>query len=572
MPEIRNIPGVYQVNTKRNREKLNFELGEKFLARIIDVGEEEILLKLLDGWKFPAKLKNPLDYMPNGLVKFEVDGFEDGKLILKLIQEQLSQHGDKDGIEEFLKNNNMNLNKEDYSLLREMIKHEIPLTKENITYMKNMDNLMNKIHSEEYMENFIYKYISSKGISVDSAEGNEIKDLLRGFFSSLEKLDLEDILILYENNIDISKENIDGFINVFKGSKDIFTLLKGLQEKGLQESVGTTENNDKEKLVGNNSKETVQIEVKSDNIEYKSQEKTASTENNIKNNTKNNMQNSTDNNTEKNTENNTQNDVENSTENSIRKSMGKNVEKNIENSGKNLEVSSENDSGNNKNNNINNEKGIESNIKNNIQKSGENKIKNVPENAAEDISLKDLHKEVKNQVELKTNEMKNIIKDLLDNIIKSDSKSYPKVMEMLKDNISNFKIFNSLSNEYYYLDLPINIRDNVYPCKLVIKDGREKGKVIDTKNVKIATSIKTMNMGVVDTFIRVDNSIMNVEIKCQRNWVKIVEKNKDKLLEMLSDSLYNIYIKVSEKEEEFNLSNCREFFGDSGLNKLNVKV
>lgn len=572
MPEIRNIPGVYQVNTKRNREKLNFELGEKFLARIIDVGEEEILLKLLDGWKFPAKLKNPLDYMPNGLVKFEVDGFEDGKLILKLIQEQLSQHGDKDGIEEFLKNNNMNLNKEDYSLLREMIKHEIPLTKENITYMKNMDNLMNKIHSEEYTENFIYKYISSKGISVDSAEGNEIKDLLRGFFSSLEKLDLEDILILYENNIDISKENIDGFINVFKGSKDIFTLLKGLQEKGLQESVGTTENNDKEKLVGNNSKETVQIEVKSDNIEYKSQEKTASTENNIKNNTKNNMQNSTDNNTEKNTENNTQNDVENSTENSIRKGMGKNVEKNIENSGKNLEVSSENDSGNNKNNNINNEKGIESNIKNNIQKSGENKIKNVPENAAEDISLKDLHKEVKNQVELKTNEMKNIIKDLLDNIIKSDSKSYPKVMEMLKDNISNFKIFNSLSNEYYYLDLPINIRDNVYPCKLVIKDGREKGKVIDTKNVKIATSIKTMNMGVVDTFIRVDNSIMNVEIKCQRNWVKIVEKNKDKLLEMLSDSLYNIYIKVSEKEEEFNLSNCREFFGDSGLNKLNVKV
>lgn len=572
MPEIRNIPGVYQVNTKRNREKLNFELGEKFLARIIDVGEEEILLKLLDGWKFPAKLKNPLDYMPNGLVKFEVDGFEDGKLILKLIQEQLSQHGDKDGIEEFLKNNNMNLNKEDYSLLREMIKHEIPLTKENITYMKNMDNLMNKIHSEEYTENFIYKYISSKGISVDSAEGNEIKDLLRGFFSSLEKLDLEDILILYENNIDISKENIDGFINVFKGSKDIFTLLKGLQEKGLQESVGTTENNDKEKLVGNNSKETVQIEVKSDNIEYKSQEKTASTENNIKNNTKNNMQNSTDNNTEKNTENNTQNDVENSTENSIRKGIGKNVEKNIENSGKNLEVSSENDSGNNKNNNINNEKGIESNIKNNIQKSGENKIKNVPENAAEDISLKDLHKEVKNQVELKTNEMKNIIKDLLDNIIKSDSKNYPKVMEMLKDNISNFKIFNSLSNEYYYLDLPINIRDNVYPCKLVIKDGREKGKVIDTKNVKIATSIKTMNMGVVDTFIRVDNSIMNVEIKCQRNWVKIVEKNKDKLLEMLSDSLYNIYIKVSEKEEEFNLSNCRECFGDSGLNKLNVKV
>ncbi|WP_396276483.1 hypothetical protein [Haloimpatiens lingqiaonensis] len=75
-----------------------------------------------------------------------------------------------------------------------------------------------------------------------------------------------------------------------------------------------------------------------------------------------------------------------------------------------------------------------------------------------------------------------------------------------------------------------------------------------------------------DTFIRVDNAIMNVEIKCGKSWTKIMEKNKEKLLEMLCNSNYNIYVQVSEKEEEFNLSNCREFFGDSGLNKLNVKV
>lgn len=561
MPEIRNIPGVYQVNTKRNREKLTFELGEKFLARIVDIGEEDILLKLLDGWKFPAKLKNPLDYMPNGLVKFQVDGFEDGQLILKLIQEQISHHGNNDGIEEFLKNSNMNLSKEDYSILKEMIKHEIPLTKENISYVKNMDNLMQKIHNEEYVDNFIYKYISSKGITLDSTEGNEIKNLLKGFFNSLEKLDLEDILILYENNIDISKENIDGFVNVFKGSKDIFTLLKGLQSKGLKESLSTTEDSYEQKLL-KSLKETVQVETKSDNMEYKLQEKTASAENSIKNNTKNNIQNVTEKNIEDNIQISTEKNIENSNEN-------------LENSSKNLDSTSKNIENNSKNtedNTKNIEKSIDNNSKDSIEKNGENRIKNTSENMVKDTSWKELHKEVKNQVELKTNEMKNIIKDLLDNIIKSDSKNYPKVMEMLKDNISNFKIFNSLSNEYYYLDLPINIRDNVYPCKLVIKDGREKGKVIDTKNVKIATSIKTINMGVVDTFIRVDNSIMNVEIKCQRNWVKMVEKNKDKLLEMLSDSLYNIYIKVSEKEEEFNLSNCREFFGDSGLNKLNVKV
>lgn len=557
MPEIRNIPGVYQVNSKRNREKLTFELGEKFLARIVDAGEEEILLKLLDGWKFTAKLKNPLDYVPNGLIKFQVEAFEDGNLILKLLQEQSSKKVQEDSIQEFLKNSNMNLNKEDSDILREMVKHNIPLTKENISYIKNIDNLMQKIHNEDYINNFIDKYLYSKGITLDSQEGSEIKNLLKGFFASLEKLNLDDVLILYENNIDISKENIDGFINVFKGSKDIFTLLKECQDTIFEQerflkddSHGNVkgsynENNYKsENRNGENLQKLIQGNTDSSNG---NSIKNSAINSNEEGNNKNNIE-----------KQNTQSKVENTTENKSGENEG---ESNIQN-----KTDNNNESRNvqNKTENSNESKSTQNNV--------ENKAKGATENINKDITSDDLHKEVKNQLEIKTSEMKNIIKDLMANIIKEDSKGYHKVMEMLKENVNNFKIFNSLSNEYYYLDLPINIMDNTYPFKLVIKDGREKGKIIDTKNVKIATSIKTINMGVVDTFIRVDNAIMNVEIKCEENWVKVVEKNKEKLLEMLCNSNYNIYVQVSEKKEEFNLSNCREFFGDSGLSKLNVKV
>ncbi|WP_138205507.1 hypothetical protein [Haloimpatiens lingqiaonensis] len=542
MPEIRNIPGVYQVNSKRNREKLTFELGEKFLARIVDAGEEEIILKLLDGWKFTAKLKNPLDYVPNGLIKFQVEAFEDGNLILKLLQEQSLNKTQEDSVEEFLKNSNMNLNKDDSDILREMLKHNIPLTKENISYIKNIDNLMQKIHNEDYINNFIDKYLSSKGISLDSQEGSEIKNLLKEFFTSLEKLNLDDVLILYENNIEISKENIDGFINVFKGSKDIFTLLKSFEENIFEQEKFLKD------AAHGNVKEQVKASYNENNYDYKNENSNGvNSQKLIQGNTdSSNGNNIKDNAAMTSAEINNKNNIEN-------KNAQSKVESDISN--KNIQ---------NKTENTNENKSIQSNA--------ENKAKEAMENINRDITREDLHKEVKNQLETKTNEMKNIIKDLMSNIIKEDSKAYHKVMEMLKENVNNFKIFNSLSNEYYYLDLPINIRDNNYPFKLVIKDGREKGKIIDTKNVKIATSIKTINMGVVDTFIRVDNAIMNVEIKCGKSWTKIMEKNKEKLLEMLCNSNYNIYVQVSEKEEEFNLSNCREFFGDSGLNKLNVKV
>ena len=59
MSGIGNINNIYNPDSKRITNRLSFQLGETFLASIITLDEvnEEVLLRLMDGWQFPAKLK-----------------------------------------------------------------------------------------------------------------------------------------------------------------------------------------------------------------------------------------------------------------------------------------------------------------------------------------------------------------------------------------------------------------------------------------------------------------------------------------------------------------------------------
>ncbi len=147
----------------------------------------------------------------------------------------------------------------------------------------------------------------------------------------------------------------------------------------------------------------------------------------------------------------------------------------------------------------------------------------------------------------------------MDSLKDVNNSSYDKVISILKNNINNFKMFNTISNEYYYLDLPLNFKQNECDCKIIIKDERSKGKKIDSSNVKIATSIATANMDIVDAYITLKNNNMEINIKTMKEWVGLLNKDKNKLIEDMSSMGYNIFIKVEEKAEIFNISNCRKF-------------
>ena len=233
MSGIGNINNIYNPDSKRITNRLSFQLGETFLASIITLDEvnEEVLLRLMDGWQFPAKLKNHLDFPPSGLIKFQVDGFEDGKLNLTIINDKNSQEKlQQDSIENILKNENIVVDKDEYSLLENMVKHNIPLTKGNISEVKTLINFINKTSnqpSEE--ETFIKKYAESRGINLNSPQGEKTEKILKGFFSQLKELDQDSILTLLENNVDLTEDNIKSFNKVFKESMSIYKSLEKIK-------------------------------------------------------------------------------------------------------------------------------------------------------------------------------------------------------------------------------------------------------------------------------------------------------------------------------------------------------
>jgi septum formation topological specificity factor MinE len=138
--------------------------------------------------------------------------------------------------------------------------------------------------------------------------------------------------------------------------------------------------------------------------------------------------------------------------------------------------------------------------------------------------------------------------------------------------MNDFKMFNSISNQYYYLDVPVSLKDKEYPCKLIIKDDRKKGKKIDSTNVKFVASVRTLNMGVVDAYIKVSNSNINIDIKSEEAWVKVIDIGKRKLEKTLSNMGFIINVKVDKKEKEADLVKCRDFFEDNEFTRINLRV
>ncbi|QAA34669.1 hypothetical protein [Clostridium manihotivorum] len=181
--------------------------------------------------------------------------------------------------------------------------------------------------------------------------------------------------------------------------------------------------------------------------------------------------------------------------------------------------------------------------------------------------IKNLDENIKAKVLEKIN---NNIKSQLEGVF--SEKLGEKVMELLKNNINDFKVFNSLNNQYYCLDLPLQLREKDYPCKLIIKDNRKDGKKVDSTNVKLVVTVKTFNLGNIDGYLNLKNKILNVDLKCEERFVKPLELGKAKLNNALKDMGFVSNIVVSKKLEEVTLVNCRNFFDDKNISAINVTV
>jgi len=79
-------------------------------------------------------------------------------------------------------------------------------------------------------------------------------------------------------------------------------------------------------------------------------------------------------------------------------------------------------------------------------------------------------------------------------------------------------------------------------------------------------------MGVVDAYIAVDNKNLNIDIKSDEKWTRLLNMTKKTLTNNIQSMGYNVSINVKDKEEEFNIVNCRDFFNDGSIGNLDTRV
>lgn len=627
MPGIWNINNGYNINTKKISSKLTFEVGERFTGRVVAKGDgKDITVKLSDGWQFIAELEGNINLDDLKLVKFQVNGFENGKLKLKLVEDSVDEKSSGDeSFQEII--DKEGLSKDDIDILKQMVKRNLPLTRDNINLIKGLIQFNGKVSSNpKEIDAFIQTYLQSKNISGNSEEGQAVKEMLTKFLNEFKNMSQDDILTFIENNLDFSEESIDSFNKLFKGNSSIEQILKKMNESlnfiespnNNFETVVKNKTIDREidlmknttdatkaiasKLYNENDPSNRKINVLdvlktlagSEDSELNMAQKFADNEKNNLNTQKVNLPPSL---VEKL---NNKEIVE-----LIKETMGNSITTDsepktqaqslIESSNKNkLEILLSNIEGRevkltdseykefNKllNNRIEGKDHYEETVSN--DKGGNIQPKELStsfkENFAdlknEDLLLRsnlDSKEAIKADMKFKIDGVRDIVKNLIAHVDLKDA-GYEKIMDLIKNNINDIKVFNSISNEYYYLNIPINANSQEYPCKLIIKDNRKDGKKIDKTNAKMVVSVKTANLGEIDGYLTLRDNRIDVNLKCESYFASILNNNKSKLADGLSTLGLFVNISVSMKEKPVDLVSCRNFFNDLTISAIDIKV
>ena len=622
MPGIYNINNGYNTNTKKVSSKLTFEVGEKFTGKVVAKGDgKDVTIKLADGWQFIAELQGNVDLDDIKLVKFQVDGFQNGKLNLKLVQgttdeETIGDENFQDVIEK------EGLSKEDIAILKKMIKSNIPLTKENINQIKGLIQFNEKMASNpKEIDAFIQTYLQSKDIPVNSEQGQAIKEVLTKFLGEFKNMKPDDILAFIENNLDFSEENITSFNKLFKGDSSIEQILTKISDslKELEVSDGIEDNNINKNVI-NNKLINKEVELTKNTLDTNTTLASKAYNENDPLTKKINildvlrtLAGSED----------SELDIvqrnagkESSNASVEKASLSASLIKKLEDPGvvkliKDTIGSSLITSDAPKTQaeslieatNKTKLEGILSGIQGKEVKLTDNEFKTFKEllndkniiqskevstdAAKETVVIKDSlgkfniedlvksnvdNKEIiKSQMKDKIENIRDIVKNLINQTDVKES-GYEKIMNLVKANMNDIKVYNSISDEYYYLNIPITADNKEYPCKLIIKDNRKDGKKIDSTNAKMVVSVKTINLGEVDGYLTMKENKIDVKLKCERDFTSALNHNKSKLIEGLASLGLFVNVSVSAKDKPVDLVSCRNFFNDLTISTIDIKV
>ena len=563
----------------------DFKQGDTLKGIVVkhDAESNEVTIKLTNGMEIEAEIQGDVE-LKGGILKFEVTEFKDNTLFLKLsdnkadvIQGEASKKITDEIMNFIIKEG---LKKEDYNMLKAMVKYNIPLTRENITTVKSVLEFSGKMNNNpQEIKSFINTYLNSRDIVVNSREGLQIAQKLYEFFKAFSKADLQEVLLFLENNIEFTKENLDSFNKLFNSENAMEKVIDAVNEE-----IGKAIAIEDELLSENTVEQSLKQITLKNGDEYTGKGKGTEVGKTI-------MATLV---------------KESSKSHSINDNIVKDIIKNhsiTDDDAKEIIKLMRNDS-----NYVMSKETLKENI---LKHTGREVVLNDVEAKSleaiinkEVIKDKDINfikslfnniesKQISVAKELESNEIRenifNISKNLAKNVteksegakevirniisnLKEGNGNSAQILNIMKSSINDLKLFNKINDQYYCLDVPVNFKENEYPCKLIIKDHRKNGKVIDSTNFKVAVSVKTVKLGTVDALLDVKNRNIDIQLKCDKNVMNLFVISKDKLKDIVESSGFSTKIEVVERTEKLQLLSCREFFNDNNIAVVDITV
>ena len=563
----------------------DFKQGDTLKGIVVkhDAESNEVTIKLTNGMEIEAEIQGDVE-LKGGILKFEVTEFKDNTLFLKLsdnkadvIQGEASKKITDEIMNFIIKEG---LKKEDYNMLKAMVKYNIPLTRENITTVKSVLEFSGKMNNNpQEIKSFINTYLNSRDIVVNSREGLQIAQKLYEFFKAFSKADLQEVLLFLENNIEFTKENLDSFNKLFNNENTMEKVIDAVNEE-----IGKAIAIEDELLSENTVEQSLKQITLKNGDEYtgkgkgtevgktimatlvKESSKSHSINDNIVKDIIKNHSITDDDAKEiiklmKNDSNYVMS--KETLKENILKHTGREVVLNdVE--AKSLEAI------------INKEVIKDKDI--NFIKSLFNNIESKQISVAKELESNDIRENIFNisknlakNVTEKSEGAKEVIRNIISSLKESNGNS-TQILNIMKSSINDLKLFNKINDQYYCLDVPVNFKENEYPCKLIIKDDRKNGKVIDSTNFKVAVSVKTVKLGTVDALLDVKNRNIDIQLKCDKNVMNLFVISKDKLKDIVESSGFSTKIEVVERTEKLQLLSCREFFNDNNIAVVDITV
>ncbi|MEN8908070.1 MAG: flagellar hook-length control protein FliK, partial [Clostridiales bacterium] len=146
------------------------------------------------------------------------------------------------------------------------------------------------------------------------------------------------------------------------------------------------------------------------------------------------------------------------------------------------------------------------------------------------------------------------LEEILKNIELPNKETVMKSLETVQNSI---KFIGELSNNNYYLQIPINLFGNETTGELYILKKDKNKKKIDPKNVSMLISLDTEKIGQVDSIINVDkkNIIINMMVD-KKEAVSFIKNSHQELYSALIEKNYRLVdFKCRLRDEDVDLLN-----------------